>query len=251
MAFTPQTAPQTPFALGNTGVSTSEKMKAADAVFGGDLVAPVVPVTDPEIANCGFKGVSAGSNAPVTGSSGTIVPALSTIGEAVGLAADRAFLGGWGSAIADAGTAVLAGLSGSEVTTNTGAESATTWSTNEVREILKILDPTPSGRWADKVHIVGDAAEHWWFVYAFTGWNSPSVDIDYTNGQFLKSITVHVPPNWTSLQVAEFIYKNIAGNEALKNAILMSSKIPRTSIWCNRPRGTRSLRKAPRKSRRR
>ena len=87
-----------------------------------------------------------------------------------------------------------------------------------------MLDPTPSGRWADKVHIVGDRADHWWWVYAFTGMNYPTLNIEYNYDSYLDNITVHVPPNWTSLQVAEYLYKNIAGDKKLYEALLNESK---------------------------
>ena len=75
MGFTPQTAPQTPFALGNVSgaVSTSETMRGADAVFGGDNVAPVFPVTRSSlVVNYGFNGVSAGNPAAGGGVSGGV-----------------------------------------------------------------------------------------------------------------------------------------------------------------------------------
>ena len=230
MAFVGQAAPQTPLALGITsgvaGAPSSETMRAADAVFGSTNAAPLFPVTQsPLVVNYGFSGVSAGVNAPATGSTGTITPALSSIGTAFGSAMDRVFLGGLGSAVADGGLAVLAGLSSSDVSSNTGAESDTKWTAKEVREILRMLDPTPPGRWADKLHIVGDAGDHWWWVYAFTG-HYPTLDIDYTFDTFLKSITAHVPANWTSLQVAEFIYRNIAGDQKLHDALLNELKNP-------------------------
>ena len=77
MSFTPQTAPQTPFALGNTaGTSTgftSEKMKGADAVFGSNNVAPVFPVTQSAVlVNYGWNGVSAGTNVPANQAPATV-----------------------------------------------------------------------------------------------------------------------------------------------------------------------------------
>ena len=68
MAFTSQTAPQTPFALGSSGGFSSETMPAADAVLGADNVAPVFPVTRAGLVlNYGLNGVSAGPNAPADG----------------------------------------------------------------------------------------------------------------------------------------------------------------------------------------
>ncbi len=167
------------------------------------------------------KSISSGL---VAGSGGTIAPVLSRIGKALGSAVDRALLGGWGSTIAGVGVAGLTALSSSEVASSTGAESDTPWTAEGVREILKMLDPTPSGRWADKVHIVGDRADHWWWVYAFTGMNYPTLNIEYNYDSYLDNITAHVPPNWTSLQVAEYLYKNIAGDKKLYEALLNESK---------------------------
>ncbi len=87
MAFTPQTEPQTAFAVGNTAGAaagfTSETMVGAGGFFGANNVAVVLPVTDASIAAYyGFYGVSAGSNAPVMGDRGsagfaiTIVPTV-------------------------------------------------------------------------------------------------------------------------------------------------------------------------------
>ena len=66
---------KTPFAVGNVAGAattfTSEKMKGADAVFGSNNVAPVVPVTDAALlAMYGLNGVSAapaGADADVAG----------------------------------------------------------------------------------------------------------------------------------------------------------------------------------------
>ena len=75
MGFTADSAPKTPFAVGNVAGAatafTSEKMKGADAVFGSNNVAPVVPVTDAALlAMYGLNGVSAapaGTDADVAG----------------------------------------------------------------------------------------------------------------------------------------------------------------------------------------
>ena len=88
MDFTADTAPQTLFAAGNTaGASatfTSEKMRGADAAMGGNIVAPVFPVTDsPLLVHYALNGVSAGN--PAWG--GVVSSSVSQSENAVGLAA--------------------------------------------------------------------------------------------------------------------------------------------------------------------
>ncbi len=102
MAFTADAAPQTPLAVGNPAGPytnfTVDQMKGADAVFGSDNVAVLLPVTDPWAADGPFKGVSGGgagagggtADPPKDPLTNLIVP----IGKVLGSAADQVFLGG-------------------------------------------------------------------------------------------------------------------------------------------------------------
>ena len=91
------------FAVGNTlgpaAACTAEKMRGADAVFGSNNVAPVVPVGDPELLLNPFNGVSGGST-PTGGLLRTHRPTHSSTCSfqlaRLGSAVDRVFLGGWG-----------------------------------------------------------------------------------------------------------------------------------------------------------
>ena len=98
----------------------------------------------------------------------------------------------------------------------------------------------------------GDRADHWWWVYAFTGMNYPTLNIEYNYDIYLDNITAHVPPNWTSLQVAEYLYKNIAGDKKLYEALLNESKNSSDVELAQRgARSSRSTPKRPKKSRQR
>ena len=78
MTWRPETALRTPFGMGNTSGGSARfvslTMLGADAVFGSDLVAPVLPVTDgPWVVGYGLNGVGAAPNAPRTVSGGPVI----------------------------------------------------------------------------------------------------------------------------------------------------------------------------------
>ena len=106
------------------------------------------------------------------------------------------------------------------------ASQGTAWNTATVKALLYAMLPKLSAAW-DKLTLVGGATQHWTgFNWMFS--SSPRLDKPvyvaigrgmHTDPFFgvhetmlIERLTVHVPDNWTSMEVATFVAEEVAAN---------------------------------------
>jgi len=136
---------------------------------------------------------------------------------------DLAMLAGLCYDGATAGDAEVCCDLASSPTSATDPTGSQPWTTEGVSDLLRRFNPKFWKVWTRTGTIVGDSAQNWW-NYAFHGWNWPGLTVTYRYDLHVESITAHVPPDWTSLQVATFICQQLAGNPKLRTAILEESR---------------------------
>ncbi len=146
MAFTPQTAPQTAFAVGNTAGAaagfTSETMVGAGGVFGGNNVAVVVPVTRAgAVVNYGDYGVSAGNPAEGGGVSGDDDDEGESDDASAGLGGDSADFASLGSQSQGGIAPVTSAIQAHPVSLTDADGGVTNFAYNSSSDLTSLTDP--------------------------------------------------------------------------------------------------------------
>ncbi len=146
MAFTPQTVPQTAFAVGNTAGAaagfTSETMVGAGGVFGGNNVAVVVPVTRAgAVVNYGDYGVSAGNPAEGGGVSGDDDYEGESDDASAGLGGDSADFASLGSQSQGGIAPVTSAIQAHPVSLTDADGGVTNFAYNSSSDLTSLTDP--------------------------------------------------------------------------------------------------------------
>ena len=110
----------------------------------------------------------------------------------------------------------------------TCAEDETKWKESDVKSILNLTEPDRLGgcgtaRGASR-KLSATSQESWWLGYLLWA-KRPSLDVVWDNG-WVVEVTVHVPPQWTSMQVSAFIMQQTGANNDVSQYLAQLNMTP-------------------------